>query len=146
VRARPLRASQTPHQYGNSLSMVPMHNFEKPCTAPFLHRKPPHSSPATSAPLHPPPQSLNGQVRKSRRCARPKCAPKVSIYAPNSPHRQINFGRGCRFCPKGLCATSQQQPPHNQQQQRTQQQQRHPQTNIIKSPFAVAPLVAQSKS
>jgi len=79
VRARPLRASQTPHQYGNSLPMVPMHIFQEPCPAPFLHRKPLPSSAATSAPLQPPPQSLNNQVRKSRRCARPAlCRPLPS--------------------------------------------------------------------
>ena len=55
VQARPLRASQTPHQYGNSLPMVPMHIFQKPCPAPFLHRKPLPSSAATSAPLQPRP-------------------------------------------------------------------------------------------
>ncbi len=31
MRARPLRAPQTPHQYGNSLPMVPMPIFQRPC-------------------------------------------------------------------------------------------------------------------
>ena len=103
VRARPLRASQTPHQYGNSLPMVPMHNFEKPCTAPFRHRKPLHSSAATSAPLHPPPQSLNSQVRKIRRCARPKCAQKFPHACPQLHLRQINLAAAAGFAPR-VCA------------------------------------------
>jgi hypothetical protein len=61
--ARPRYGAQTPHQYGNYVPMVPMHILQIPCPARILHRKPLPSSPATSAPLQPPPLSLCAQVR-----------------------------------------------------------------------------------
>ena len=94
--ARPRYGAQTHHQYGNYVPMVPMHILQIPCPARILHRKPLPSSPATSAPLQPPPLSLFLLPVASRFIL--STAPALSAQtrvAPTLPHVSLPDNAPC---------------------------------------------------
>jgi hypothetical protein len=92
--------------------MVPMHLLEIPYAHIFLHRKPLHSSPATSAPLSPPRPSRSILRYVKAAAARGQNVPRsCPMHAPNSPRRQINFWPRLPVFPRGFVFRHRSPPP-----------------------------------